>query len=588
MLIGGLEWIVSAENPGPHSNAIVTLSTYKRSDLPNVAGPTGTVESAIRGVLANNITVIASANNQNGDACHTSPGRLSINNPDPLLRNDVITVGGSMLVNRPWMVDLSDVAGSDVHEADGGGARGPEPAYDQTRAVRDARWICGAGDSAISCSNALPTSTADPVGSSSAYTGFNGGSNAGPCVTLFTPAKNIFVASTGSLNSYRDARLRGANASGTSWSAPIAAGFAARVLQANPAYGPAQVRAKLLENTGAGLDAATLNTYTYSSTGTGTEITGTPNKLLHLADVNVVTNPVSTQAAPSGPTALSFEAGSTSGSALSYQWYQVNPEFDIATYDTGAFSSVLIPGARENDFLAPATTSTTAFWARVTNSCGSADTAIAVVVPRPAAPTGVNAFGDADGAVTVSWSAAVGAETYEIQRKMTGQPWTVAGTVPASIQTFSETPPTDPGATMAVYRVLSIAGGNYLPPGEASYSVPSHNDFANLRCGSYEELTVPPFATSIKAQHVIELRAAVNALCEAVGVAKPYDDDDLQVSALQGELIRAADFTSLMIQINEIRGQSVFGLAPGTFTEDPVTGLTVKRSQVESLRDALN
>jgi hypothetical protein len=74
-----------------------------------VAGGSGTVEAAIRSILNANITVIASANNKNGNACDTSPGRMSIDNPDTSVANDVITAGGSMIVNRPWTVNVSDV-----------------------------------------------------------------------------------------------------------------------------------------------------------------------------------------------------------------------------------------------------------------------------------------------------------------------------------------------------------------------------------------------------------------------------------------------------------------------------------------------
>ena len=52
------------------------------------------------------ITVIASANNQDADACSTSPGRLSRNNPNNPYDLDlppykVITAGGTMLRNNP-------------------------------------------------------------------------------------------------------------------------------------------------------------------------------------------------------------------------------------------------------------------------------------------------------------------------------------------------------------------------------------------------------------------------------------------------------------------------------------------------------
>lgn len=379
-LIDGLDWILSPANPGPKSYAVVTLSTYRVATDSQVAGSVNTVEQSIRNLLANNITVIASANNQNGNACDTSPARLSINNPDPTIANNVITAGGSMIINRPWNVDISDVGGN---VADGpkpdGTFYGLEPAYDATKAVRDGRWICGPGDSSITCSNTTPTASPNPAFVNS-YTGFQGGSNAGPCVTLFAPAKNMFLATNAGANTYRDARVRGGHASGTSWSAPVVAGFVARVLQSHPTYTPVQVRNALLANSASTLDAATLNTYDYL----GNLISGTPNKLLQLGDVNILTHPSSTTS--SGPATLSVTASGTF--ALSYQWYEVNAGFDLATYSYGAHSSTPIAGATSSTYVAPASGTVKGYWVRVTNAGGSADSNIAVVTPGQQCETG--------------------------------------------------------------------------------------------------------------------------------------------------------------------------------------------------------
>ncbi|HEX2060246.1 MAG TPA: S8 family serine peptidase, partial [Thermoanaerobaculia bacterium] len=373
-LIAGLNWIVSPENPGPQSHAVVTLSTYRVATDLHAAGPDNTVEQAIRTLLARNLTVIASANNQNGNACHTTPARMSINNPDLSVRNNVITAGGSMIINQPWTVDWDVGTVADGPKRDGT-FYGPQPAYDPTKAVRDGRWICGPGDSSIVCSNLTPTESPNPA-SINAYEQFQGGSNAGPCVTLFAPAKNMFLASPAAANAYRDARTRGGHASGTSWSAPVVAGFAARLLQVHPGWTPVEVRSALLANSAETLDVATLNTVDHL----GGPITGTPNKLLQLGDVNITDHPDSVAA--SGQVTLSVSASGTS--ALSYQWYEVNAGFDLATYNYGAHSSTAIAGATSSTFVAPASQSTRAYWVRVTNAGGSADSNIAVVTREPA------------------------------------------------------------------------------------------------------------------------------------------------------------------------------------------------------------
>jgi len=593
MIVSGLNWILSPANPGPKSYAIVTLSTWRPPNEPGVAGlEEDTLESVVRNLLANNLTVIASANNQNGNACDTSPARLSIGNPgsDPNLKKDVITVGGSMLLNRPWAVDISDTSGT---EADGDGV-GLEPAFYWKDGVRDGRWICGLGDS-TPCHNTpancagfsdLSKCTVNPA--TLAYLGFAGGSNGGPCVTLFTPAKNLSLATNAGANQYRDGRINKQYASGTSWSAPIAAGFAARVMQASGNLTPAQMRTALLNNSGADLDPASLNTYDYL----GNLIMGTPNKLLHLSDVNITAHPQSTQAAPSGPTQLSVTANGTS--TVFYQWYEVvladggNPGFDIATYKRGAHppqASTLIAGATLSSYNAEASSSLRAYWVRVTNSCGSADSDIAVVVPRPGAPSNLS-VNPTGASVTVTWSAGSGVEQYQVERKVADQVWTTAGTVGSNTFSFVETP-TAPGG-MVVYRVRATAGSLYLPPQALAQSDPSNNDFANLNAAAYEALATPPSYTTIKAQHLIELRQAVNNLCDAVGAPREYlASEDLLLSSLQGAPVQAAHFTSLMAKANSIRTNSLLAVGAASFTQTPDVDVPVAGSHLQNLRDAL-
>jgi hypothetical protein len=557
MLIDGLEWILDPENPNPKTNAIVTLSMYRLVHTNNleVVGASGTLEAAVRALLASRITVIASANNQNGNACHTSPGRMSINNPttDTTVPNDVITVGGSMLLNRPWSMNLSDITDTESAEADGGG-KGLEVAYQPLVGVRDARWICGAGDSSIECKNPTPIATPNPAGSVTTYNNYQGGSNAGPCVTLFAPAKNISVASLGAANSYRDPRLHGAggeyrsdgHASGTSWAAPIVAGFAARILQGEPTLTPPQVRARLLENSVATLDPATLNTYDYL----GNPIPGTPNKLLRLSDVNITAHPQHTAAAPSGSTPLSVVASGTA--AVSYQWYEVNAGFDYMTYPRGAHSSTLIAGATGSTYSAAASGVPRAYWVRVNNAWGSADSDIAAVVPGLQAPTGLETVLGANDGVTLTWTAGTG-DDYEVQRKIAGQAWTTAGIVAINATTFSETV-VAPGG-IAVYRVRARKA-----PAVAS----SNNAFVNLLSTAYEPRATLPARTTIKAQHLIELRRAVNALCAAVDEPPEYGASALTLSALQGQVVKGSDFMDLMTHINNVRGLPVLALSLGT------------------------
>jgi hypothetical protein len=574
MLIDGLVWIAGASNPYRTTRAIVTMSMYRLVHTSNldVIGATGTLEAAVRALLAKGITVIASANNQNGNACDTSPARMSINNPtsDATIPNDVITVGGSMVLNRPWNVNLSDITDPESAEADGGG-KGLEPAYQPLEGVRDARWICGPGDSSIDCKNRTPTATPNPAGPISTYNNYQAGSNAGPCVTLFAPAKNISVASLAGANSYRDPRLAGAggqyrsdgHATGTSWSAPIVAGFAARILEGQVTLTPAQVRARLLENSVATLDVETLNTFDHL----GNPIPGTPNKLLRLSDVNITAHPQHASAAPSGPTMLTVAAGGTA--ALEYQWYAVNAGFDYTMYPRGAHSSTPLAGATSSTYGAPASGSARAYWVRVTNSWGSADSDIAVVVPGLTPPTGLTATLGTNNLVTLTWAAGTG-DDYEIQRKIKGQPWAIAAVVAMTVTSFSETLVAPDG--MAVYRVRAR---------KAPAVAASNHDFVNLRSAAYEALATPP-ATTVKAQHVIELREAVNALCAAMDEMPAYAASELTLASLQGKTIMASDFTDLMTHSNSIR--AVLGMPAATLATP--TGVITKTA-LQAVRSAL-
>lgn len=134
------------------------------------------------------ITVVVSANNQANSNCTTSPPRMAYGNASNYgSTHRVISVGGTDEFDRLW---------------------------------RCANF----GD----CNNAtsiLPEGD-DP------------GSNTGPCVDLYAPAHNLKVAWNSSYGAYRELASQ---RSGTSFSAPLVAGIAARLLQTNGSMTPVQV-----------------------------------------------------------------------------------------------------------------------------------------------------------------------------------------------------------------------------------------------------------------------------------------------------------------------------------------------------------
>lgn len=452
MLIDGIDWILS-QAIYPLSPAVVTFSTFRLlseegiTDLNTPSGDTSFQEMIRRLDLAG-ITVVASANNQNGDACNTAPGAFSRRNPDAALRGNVITVGGTMIINNPDRIDPLEVPPN--QQANGGWPAGShlEPGYDRTQATRYGRWVCGDGDS-DPCSLTPP-----PPPSSGQYKGYIAGSNGGRCVTLFAPAKNVSVAGIASANDYRDPRRRNALASGTSWSAPIVTGIVARMLQRFPSSTPQEIHNLLMANANYDeLDLSALNP---------PDVTGTPNILLHVGDVRITDQPDSSPASAGSPAVLSVSA--TADLPPAYQWFEVNADFNYLLFKRGAAAAVPIPGATSSTLsVTPSTRK--AYFVRVT-SCGSSDSDIAVVVPTPAAPTGFTAQRNSStGAIDLSWNTSPGAESYQIDRKVSNGSWEFLVEIsnlsggPVST-TYSDS--TAPSGVVIEYRIRAGAGRLYL------------------------------------------------------------------------------------------------------------------------------
>jgi hypothetical protein len=584
MAIEGVDWILGTNNPNPKSHAVVTFSTYRVVGTEGVTEPVEisgsrslSFEQAVRKLLAAGLTVTASANNQNGNACDTSPGRMSINNPSVADRGDVITVGGSMLLNNP-----DQLRAGFPNPANGGApgtsGLGTEPAYDKSRPTLDARWRCGPGDSDGCTQNGMadpPPSPVLPTDPDDAYIKSTVGSNGGACVTLFAPAKNVTVAQITGPAAYRDRRTAGGNASGTSWSAPIVAGVAAQILEAHRTYTAAQVRELLLQNALYGQ----LDPFQLDPPG----VTGTPNILLHTGDVFLDT-PVVTPVTNSGATRITVTARHST--PVTYQWYQVNPEFDLVHYNRNAAGSTPIDAVANqsaaSDTLTVSPSVRTGYWVRVTSSCATAESDIVVVdpTPMPSAPAALTATASGT-SVVVTWSASTNADTYHLERKVTGQPWIEVAATPVSTNpptTLIDAPPLlDDG--VVVYRVRASRGTLFSP-----YSL---LDFAHPK--PFTDSVISTSVTTVKAVHVIEIRKGVNAIADAAGLLAPYAAADLLESSLTkpGRFILAADMTDAMSRLNAVRTSGPYGRPAAGFATAPVSGGLIYASQMNDLRNGL-
>jgi hypothetical protein len=186
--ISGLNWIVQRHLNDPYVPKVVNMSMYywlpgTAPYCPPAVTPSITtaeltsLEQAVQSVIANGVSVIVSANNQNQDARNLSPSRLAYGNT-AIAGPHVVTVGGMMR---------------------SGGI--------------DQRWV---------------SSPYDPCGTA--------GSNWGVAVDLFAPSHDITSAAIS--NSF-DSRVTygyrtvADGRDGTSFAAPYVAGIVARYLQVN-------------------------------------------------------------------------------------------------------------------------------------------------------------------------------------------------------------------------------------------------------------------------------------------------------------------------------------------------------------------
>ncbi len=218
----GLDWVL-VDMQGRSNRALVTMSTFVDTQLNGNGGDlcedgrggltncVSAIEHVVNKVIGANIPVIVSANNRSDGECRTSPARMGYGNEaaHPSTYR-TITVGGTMYVRNGTTYS-------------------------------DQRWTCAASPEGC-----------DTRGWVSQTTGYGRGSNFGPCVSIWAPAWNMYVAGASGPNSFRT-RYNPATgtgsagpSSGTSWSAPYTAGVVARLLERSPWLTPQQIWTQLV------------------------------------------------------------------------------------------------------------------------------------------------------------------------------------------------------------------------------------------------------------------------------------------------------------------------------------------------------
>lgn len=184
-----------------------------------------------------------------------------------------------------------------------------------------------------------------------------------------------------------------------------------------------------------------------------------------------------------------------------------------------------------------------------------------------------NVIATASGAtVQITWTTVSGADGYNVERKVSSGSWQLAQSVNGGTTSIAfDTPATASG--VVIYRVIARAGTNT--------SAPSNNDVAYVGMFSNDPLTTSPPAP-IKAEHITEIRRAVNALRDLAGQVPVYSPTDIDPNVLRGQPIDDAHCATLMTNLNTAR--SFVALLPVGFRTTPATTGPISHTQLEDLR----
>jgi hypothetical protein len=204
----------------------------------------------------------------------------------------------------------------------------------------------------------------------------------------------------------------------------------------------------------------------------------------------------------------------------------------------------------------------------VTNNAGSATSSFRYDL---GAPLIVTATAASTQSVHVSWTSVPGATGYEISRSTDHVTFTIAGTTSLNEITDS-TQVTE--NTAYLYRVRVFAGATFGPY--------SHVDLATTVIFDDDPLIA---GFPIRAQHVSQLRTAVEAVRTLAGFMTPYDFADLTLSPGL-TAVRAVHVTDLRAALDDARNQLM--LPAVNYSEAITAGsTTIRVAHIVELRDGV-
>jgi hypothetical protein len=195
-------------------------------------------------------------------------------------------------------------------------------------------------------------------------------------------------------------------------------------------------------------------------------------------------------------------------------------------------------------------------------------TGSAGVTVGPATPTGLVATGS-PASVSLTWSPVTGAVEYQVWRRAAGGDWTELGsTLAASFTDGSVT-----ASSGYAYRVRALDG-------DENFSSFSTADVATTFTFTDEPIVAG--TTTVKAAHLTQLRQAANALRAAAGMTPSVFTDPTVGTALP---VKAIHIDQLRTAITQAR--DALGIAVPAFADGALTGVTVKATHAQQLRDAV-
>lgn len=200
---------------------------------------------------------------------------------------------------------------------------------------------------------------------------------------------------------------------------------------------------------------------------------------------------------------------------------------------------------------------------------------VATEEPNPmAAPTNLIAATFSNARVDVSWNAVPNADHYRLERasvigESNFQPvnTNVIGT------SYQDTTVTNGNAY--IYRVKAADAANNLSP-------VSNVDVATAITFDDDPFPAPPTFTMVKAQHIVQLRTAINALRITAGLPTASWTQTINPAQPGTVTIMAIDVEELRTKLDDALG--VFNLPTGGYTDAALSNKQILKTHITELR----